>query len=77
MSQCCIVSLWDVLVVVKAEISITGSVSAPEVAQLYIGIPGAPVKQLRAFKKVSLEAGEKTTVSFELTRRDLSIRDTM
>lgn len=48
-----IASLWDVLVIVKAEISNTGSVSAPEVVQLYIGIPGAPAKQLRGFDKVS------------------------
>jgi beta-glucosidase len=70
-------SLWDVLVTVEAEISNTGSVSAPEVAQLYIGIPGAPVKQLRGFDKVALEVGESTTVNFELTRRDLSIWDTV
>ncbi|KAF5845566.1 hypothetical protein GGP41_009385 [Bipolaris sorokiniana] len=70
-------SLWDVLVAVKAEITNTGLTSAPEVAQLYLGIPGAPAKQLRGFEKVPLEASESTTVHFHLTRRDLSIWDTV
>lgn len=74
-SQGGIESLWDILVTVKAEISNMGSVSAPEIAQLYLGIPHAPAKQLCAFEKVPLEAGESTTVNFELTRRDLSIWD--
>jgi beta-glucosidase len=76
-SQGGIESLWDVLVTVEAEISNTGSVSAPEVVQLYLGIPNAPVKQLRGFDKVALEVGESATVHFELTRRDLSIWDTV
>lgn len=75
MSQGGIKSLWDVLVTVRTEISNTGSVSAPEVAQLYLGIPGAPAKQLRGFEKVPLEAGNSTIVNFELTRRDLSSWD--
>jgi beta-glucosidase len=70
-------SLWDVLVIVKAEITNSGSVFAPEVAQLYIGIPDAPVKQLRGFEKVPLEVGKSTTVVFKLTRRDLSVWDTV
>jgi len=70
-------SLWNVLAAVKAEITNTGLTSAPEVAQLYVGIPGAPAKQLRGFEKVPLEAGESTTVHFDLTRRDLSIWDTV
>ena len=76
-SQGGIESLWDVLVVVEAEINNTGPVSAPEVVQLYLGIPGAPSKQLRGFEKVPLKAGESTSVRFELTRRDLSIWDTV
>jgi beta-glucosidase len=76
-SQGGVKSLWDVLVTVRAEISNAGSISAPEVAQLYLGIPGAPTKQLRGFEKVPLEAGNSTIVKFELTRRDLSIWDTV
>lgn len=70
-------SLWDILVTVKAEIRNMGSISAPEVAQLYLGIPGAPSKQLRGFEKVPLEGGKNTTVKFELTRRDLSVWNTV
>lgn len=71
-----IASLWDVLITVKAEVSNTGSVLAPEVVQLYLGIPGAPAKQLRGFEKSTLEAGQNKTIEFELTRRDLSVWDT-
>jgi beta-glucosidase len=70
-------SLWDVLVVVEADISNTGSVGASEVAQLYLGIPDAPAKQLRGFEKIPLDAGEASTAIFELTRRDLSVWDTV
>jgi beta-glucosidase len=76
-SQGGVKSLWDVLVTVRAEISNAGSVSAPEIAQLYLGIPSAPAKQLRGFEKVPLEAGNSTIVNFELTRRDLSTWDTV
>ena len=41
--------------------------SASEVAKPYLGAPGAQAKQLRGFEKVSLEAGESTTVYFDLT----------
>ncbi|KAG9197701.1 hypothetical protein G6514_001128 [Epicoccum nigrum] len=76
-SQGGIESLWDVLVAVKATISNTGRVFAPEVAQLYVSIPGAPAKQLRGFEKVPLDPGNVTTINFELTRRDLSVWDTV
>jgi beta-glucosidase len=67
--------LWDTLVTVSATITNTGAVTGAEVAQLYVGIPDAPVQQLRGFAKPVLEAGEKTTVQFDLTRRDLSTWD--
>lgn len=67
--------LWDVLVIVSAVISNSGSVDATEVAQCYVGIPGAPVRQLRGFEKVSIESGKSVTVTFDLTRRDLSVWD--
>ncbi|KAK4167973.1 family 3 putative glycoside hydrolase [Cladorrhinum sp. PSN259] len=70
--------LWDVLVTVEAEVSNTGDVAGAEVAQLYVGIPagGSPVRQLRGFEKVFLNASSGSeTVRFELTRRDLSVWD--
>jgi beta-glucosidase len=68
--------LWDVLVTVSADITNTGDAGGAEVAQLYVGVPGAAaVRQLRGFEKVFLNATRTTTVEFELTRRDLSSWD--
>ncbi|KAL1873815.1 hypothetical protein VTK73DRAFT_730 [Phialemonium thermophilum] len=68
--------LWDVLVRVRADVRNTGAVAAAEVAQLYVGIPGAAApRQLRGFEKPFLNASEAATVEFNLTRRDLSVWD--
>lgn len=74
--------LWDQLVTVTAEVQNTGGVAGAEVAQLYITLPtpanssvDIPVRQLRGFDKTLLAAGETATVSFALTRRDLSYWD--
>ena len=69
--------LWDVLVVVKANIANTGKMDGKEVAQLYLGLPGEsnPAKQLRGFAKPFISAGKTATVEFELMRRDLSVWD--
>ncbi|RSM10911.1 hypothetical protein CDV31_007039 [Fusarium ambrosium] len=69
--------LWDVIATVTADITNAGDMDGKEVAQLYIGIPGSdvPVRQLRGFEKPLLKVGETTTVTFNLTRRDLSIWD--
>jgi len=68
--------LFDNIATVTAQITNTGRVTAAEVAQLYIGIPGAPAKQLRGFSKDTLNPGQSAQVSFSLTRRDLSVWDT-
>lgn len=66
--------LWDVLYRVTTTITNTGKVAGHEVAQLYLGIPDSPKKQLRGFERVGiLQPGESKEVEFELTRRDLSI----
>ncbi|KAI1154432.1 beta-glucosidase M [Nemania diffusa] len=68
--------LWDVVASVTATIANTGAVGGAEVAQLYVGIPGAPVWQLRGFDKVFVNASAAAaTVRFDLTRRDLSSWD--
>ena len=67
--------LWDVITTVTASVENTGAVDGAEVAQLYVGIPGGPVRQLRGFSKVYIRAGHTDTVSFDLTRRDLSMWD--
>jgi beta-glucosidase len=61
---------------VSVEVSNTGSYDGSEVVQLYIrdlvGSVTRPVKELKAFEKVALKAGEKKTVTFTLSTKDLS-----
>jgi beta-glucosidase len=70
------VDLWDTVVNITVNVQNVGSVTGAEVVQLYLGIPGAPIKQLRGFDKQSLDPEEAYTATFELQRRDLSIWDT-
>ena len=70
-----IASLYDIVVAADIQLTNTGNFTAPEVAQLYIGIPNAPPKQLRGFQKVMLAPNDTQPVHFDLTRRDLSIWD--
>jgi beta-glucosidase len=44
--------LWDGLVTVNAAVQNNGTVDGFEVAQLYLGIPNGPIRQLRGFEKV-------------------------
>lgn len=67
--------LWDVVARISAEVANTGGVDGAEVAQLYVGIPGAPVRQLRGFEKPFIKAGRSLRVTFDIFRRDLSIWD--
>lgn len=67
--------LWDVLATVSATVTNTGAVEGAEVAQLYVGVPDGPARQLRGFEKPVLGANESATVTFPLTRRDLSTWD--
>src|SRR5450631_114040 len=64
---------------VSVDITNTGDRSGDEVAQLYIHQRVAsvtrPVKELRGFKRVSLEPGQKITVDFTLAPEDLSLID--
>ncbi|MBO7220660.1 MAG: glycoside hydrolase family 3 C-terminal domain-containing protein [Alistipes sp.] len=54
----------------------TGKMAGSEVVQLYVSENNPtvlrPKKELKAFKKVHLEAGDKTTVTFELKHSDLA-----
>ncbi|KAK6607853.1 beta-glucosidase G 1 [Botrytis cinerea] len=72
--------LWTPVYTVTASVSNTGNYSGAAVPQLYITIPEiegseTPVKQLRGFEKIGLNAGENKTVTFELMRRDISFWD--
>jgi beta-glucosidase len=54
----------------------TGKRAGDEVVQLYLSfpsIPGAPLRALRGFKRVTLKPGELQKVRFELKDRDLSM----
>jgi beta-glucosidase len=60
---------------VEVEVANTSQVAGDEVAQLYetfSGAEGAPRLALRGFQRVTLAAGEKKTLHFELAPRDLS-----
>ncbi|MGB1253273.1 MAG: beta-glucosidase H, partial [Candidatus Promineifilaceae bacterium] len=64
---------------VSAEISNTGTVAGREIVQLYVhdaecSVP-RPEKELAAFAKVSLEAGETKTVRMSLKRSELAFYD--
>jgi beta-glucosidase len=54
----------------------TGKRDGDEVVQLYLNFPdtpGAPLRALRAFRRVHLKAGESQKVHFDLKDRDLSM----
>ncbi|CAE6386266.1 unnamed protein product [Rhizoctonia solani] len=57
----------------------SGTKKATEIAQLYIGFPasaGEPPKNLRGFEEVPLAVGSSSTVTMNLSIRELSIWDT-
>lgn len=67
----------DFLVRVHFTVKNSGSRDGDEVAQLYIrnrfSSVVTPVKQLRAFERIHLKAGEEKTLSFELKPEDVKI----
>jgi beta-glucosidase len=61
-----------------AEVTVTnkGKLAGDEVAQLYLSfpnLPGAPLRALRGFQRVHLEAGAAQKLTFQLSPRDLSM----
>ena len=62
---------------VEVEVANTGKVAGDEVVQLYIHDVAAsltrPLLELKHFKRVTLAAGARTTVTFEVTPADLSL----
>jgi beta-glucosidase len=60
---------------VSTELSNTGQRAGDEVAQFYLSfpaVPGVPKIALRGFQRVTLAPGERRTVAFDLSPRDLS-----
>ena len=64
---------------ISAELANTGDYAAEEIAQLYIrdlvGNVTRPVKELKAFKKLSMAPGENRRVQFDLHTDDLAFYD--
>ena len=63
-------------VTVEAAVTNTGQKPGDVVAQLYLefpDVPGAPMRALRGFQRVHLEAGASQKVRFELSPRDMSM----
>jgi beta-glucosidase len=67
---------WNGSITVRATVSNRGSHAAVEVAQLYIRDVTAsitrPVRELKAYQRVSLAPEESKEVTFTLSRRDLT-----
>ena len=66
-------ALWDTIATVDCQVKNTGNFSAAEVVQLYVGIAGQSVRQLRGFSKKVMNPEQTESFHFSLTRRDLSI----
>ena len=66
-------------IIVSTKVTNIGTVAGKEVVQLYlrdkVGSVTRPVKELKAFRKISLSPGETKTVSFEITTEDLKFYD--
>lgn len=64
---------------VSVDVTNTGAVAGKEVIQLYIGDNEAsvvrPVKELKGFRKIALEPGQKQTVTFEIEPEMLKFFD--
>jgi beta-glucosidase len=63
-------------VVAEVTVTNTGAKAGDEVAQLYLSfpdLPGRPLRALRGFQRVHLEAGASQKLRFELQPRDLSM----
>jgi beta-glucosidase len=61
---------------VDVTVTNTGQRAGDEVAQVYLSFPdvaGAPIRALRAFERVHLEAGASQKIHFEIAPRDLSM----
>ena len=66
-------------VTVEADITNTSAVAGDEVVQLYVSYPDTaiqrPIKQLRGFRRVTIDAGATAHVTFPLASADLSYYD--
>jgi beta-glucosidase len=74
-------ALWDVMYHISVTVTNTGTVAGKAVAMVFVQFPASsawdtPIIQLRAFEKTeTLAAGQTQVVTFDITRKDLSIWD--
>ncbi|RSM13270.1 hypothetical protein CDV31_005974 [Fusarium ambrosium] len=74
-------NLWEALYQVQVAVKNDGAIAGSAVPQLYLALPdvsaqgNTPKSVLRGFDKVYLQPGETKTVTFDLTRRDISYWD--
>ncbi|KAF8476248.1 putative beta-glucosidase F [Kalaharituber pfeilii] len=73
-------ALYEVIFKVTVTVKNTGKRTGKAVPQLYLEYPKGieyetPIRQLRGFDKVELQPGEMRMVTFELTRKDVSVWD--
>lgn len=63
----------------EVDVTNTGKAAGSQVVQLYIADPvstlSKPIKELKAFRKIFLNPGEKKTLTFKLSREDLASYD--
>jgi beta-glucosidase len=66
-------------VTVSCDVTNSGERAGDEVAQLYVRHPGAavprPIRELKGFKRISLEPGERKTLTFTLHTHQLGYYD--
>ena len=78
-SDAAVMTADDDLVRIEATVTNTGARPGSEVVQLYVEPPrGAqprPVRELRGFRKLHLQPGERAEVSFTLALRDFAFAD--
>ena len=65
---------------VSLDVANTSAVSGDEVVQLYVAYPNSavaqrPLKQLRGFQRITIDAGTTTHVTFTVAARDLAYYD--
>ena len=63
---------------ISVEVGNTGTMAGDEVVQLYVTHPdvvGAPLRALKGVQRVHLDRGQKKTVTFTLSGRELSVVD--
>ncbi|KAI0438663.1 glycosyl hydrolase family 3 N terminal domain-containing protein [Xylaria telfairii] len=70
--------LYKVVYIITVDVTNVGEVAGTDIPQLYLSLggPAEPKVVLRGFDEVELDVGEKKTVAFGLTYRDLSNWDT-